>query len=458
MTRYAVLCEVEFLHDYFLNRGNLVYEALEGGQREAVRQRYAAATFVDVFPTEHTQKKLAGHKMLFKTTAFGFLVAVQTDASAPDDRPAIPPGADFYLAFALRIRDPRFFNYTTLAGSSAGFYRFSNESGNAVAGSHFLSTPVPAFDATRTYEAGEVYADNSGSPVALFRAFRDTGPSAAPVVVDWERIPPDTWSASATYASGAVVLFADRLYQALVNGPSNNPTDITQWEPLGMLANQYVTAADRLVLKPTVVNIDLSSAALPQVTIRLFRRGEVTAVVEQVYAAESGNLDLAQLDLRGLIPGSYRLEVLNSALSAVSGLGFNFYLDSKASREGWFGIIEISRGSGVLALFDSGGALLSPRYTLRFLNRSTRWRYIFPSAQPVGAGAEVAPERSDNHILITALPRPLTRFGSGIRLQADVSGTTSVSEEVLLPEPETHRIRRQNAQWYSEIHVSNLPL
>jgi hypothetical protein len=458
MTRYAILCEVEVLHDYCLNRGSLVHEALEGEQQEAVRRRYAARTFLEMFPTEHTEKLLAGHKMLFKTTAAGFLVAVQMDASAADHRPAVPPGADFRLTFALRIRDPRFFNYTELAASAPGFYRLTNESGNAVADSLFLSAPVPTFDPARAYEAGEVYADSVGSTVSLFRAIRDTGPSAIPLVADWERLPPDPWNASTAYARRAVVLFANRLYRALVDHPGNDLADVTQWEPLGILANQYVTTADSLVCKPALFYLDLSGAALPQATIRLFRPGVSTAVSEHVYAAESGTLGVLQLDLRALVPGVYRLEVLDSALTAVASLGFALYLDSAASSQGWFGVIEIAAGSGALALLDSAGTLRSPRYTLRFLNRSTRWRYIFPSAQLVGAGAEVAPEGSDNRILITALPRPLTRFGTGIRLQADVAGTPAVSEEVLLPEPEANRIRRQNTQWYSEIHVSNLPL
>jgi hypothetical protein len=456
MTGYAILFEVEVLHDYFLNRGSLVHETLEGEQMEAVRRRYATSPFLEIFPTVPTEKQLAGHKMLFKSTAAGFLVAVQTDASTSDKRPVVPPGADFRLTFALRIRDPRFFNYTALAASSPGFYRLSNASGNAVESRLFLSAPVPAFDPTLAYEAGEVYADSSGSTVSLFRALRDTGPSAIPIVADWGRLPPDPWDPNAAYARRAVVLFAHHLYRARVDGPGNDLTDITQWEPLGILANQYVTAADSLVCQPALFNLDLSGAALPRATIRLFRPGGATAVVEQVHAVESGNLGVVQLDLRALAPGAYRLEVLDSALTAVAGLGFPLYLDSAAVHEGWLGVIEIAAGSGALALLDSAGTLLSPRYTLRFLNRSTRWRYIFPSAQPVGPGAEVAPEGSDNRILITAQPRPLTRFGPGVRLQADDATTTEVVEEVLLPEPETNRIRRQNAQWYSEIHVSNL--
>jgi hypothetical protein len=92
---------------------------------------------------------------------------------------------------------------------------------------------------------------------------------------------------------------------------------------------------------------------------------------------------------------------------------------------------------------------------LRFLNRASRWRYIFPSAQAVGTGADVAVEAGNTRVLVTAAPRPLTRFGTGARLQADSAATPSVSEEILLPAPEATRLRRQSAQWFSETYVPN---
>ena len=56
----------------------------------------------------------------------------------------------------------------------------------------------------------------------------------------------------------------------------------------------------------------------------------------------------------------------------------------RLQRENWFGVIEIGIGAADFALLNADGTLRSPRYVLRFLNRSTRWRYIFPSAQSVG--------------------------------------------------------------------------
>ncbi|HEY5603806.1 MAG TPA: hypothetical protein VIM41_11915 [Gammaproteobacteria bacterium] len=458
MTRYAVLLEAEVLHDYLLNRGDTVFEALNDGQQAQLMQQFNHEAFLSIAPTAQTRRTLSGHKMIFKTTAAGFLVAVKTDDAAPDVRPAIPLAADFRLSFALRVTDPRFFNYTALTAEAAAIYYFNNRSGNEAAGSRFLSAAVPAFNAARAYEADELYSESSGGVINLFRALRDTGPSAIPLAADWSRIPADTFDAAATYTEGSVLLAANRLYRALIDGPGNDLTNATEWEMFATLANQYVSTADRLPAKPPLFNVDVSGAALPQITVRLRRAGETSTVWEQSYQAPTGNLENLQIDARALAPGVYQLIVLDGALTELPVFGFSFYLDGAAINDNWFGVIEIGLGSGGLALLDGSGALRSPRYTLRFLNRATRWRYIFPADQALGSGAEVAPEGADNRILVTAQPRPLTRFGTGLRLQADDELSETISEEVLLPEPETNRIRRQNAQWYSEIHMSNLPL
>lgn len=458
MIRYASLFSVDVLHDYFLNHGHVVHEALSDETRLRINELYSVDAFLSINPTAQTQRVLAGHQMIFKSTRTGFMVGVKTDISAPDIRPFVPFASDLRLTFALTVNDPRFFNYTELPAAASSVYRFSNSSGNDVADQLFLTAQVPGYDSTRAYEAGAIYAVYAAGVIDLFRAVRDTGPAGSPIGADWERIPPDTWNPATTYANGAIVLSDNRLYRALVDAPGTDLDDTSDWEMLMFLANQYACSADKLLLQPSIFNLDLSGAALTHATVRLFRSGESAVAAECAYAAPSGTLGVVSVDIRDLAYGIYRLEVLNGALTPISTLGFEFYLNPDAVRGVWFGIIEIDAGSGGFALLDSGGVLRSPRYTLRFLNRSTRWRYIFPQAQAVGAGADVATEGSDLHVLVTDTPRPLTYFGTGIRLQADNAGTPSVSEEVLLPLPEPHRIRRDNKQWYSEIHMSNLSL
>jgi hypothetical protein len=282
------------------------------------------------------------------------------------------------------------------------------------------------------------------------------------VAGDWERIPPDTFDATETYAAGARVLASNRIYRALVSGPSTDLDDGTQWQQVGLVPNQYVTAADALAPRPEVFDLDLGAGSLPEALVRLRRLGEAAVVWARTFTADPADpgatLDRVQLDLRGLAPGAYHLEVLDAASALLPELGFDLYLGAAAVRGGWLGVIEILPGAGDMALLDGDGALRSPRFSLRFLNRASRWRYRFPSAQALGDGAEVAPEAGDARTLVTDRPRPITRYGDGVRLQADDPLTPEVSEQVRLPLPEVQRIRHQSAQWYSDIYLSNLPI
>ncbi len=453
MIRYRPLFHVDIAHDYFLSRGDVVLEAHTDAERAGLTSLYAVNDFFQIYPDDATASTLAGHKMIFRATGTGFVVAVQLDPSATDIRPLVPPSPDFGLTFALRLADSRFANYTELGPLGTGFYRFGNDSQNRTAGVNFLSTRVPAFSPTRRYVAGELRAQAAGVTFDLFLALRDTGPAGAPVPADWRRIPADTFNATTSYLTGAIVLFSNQIFRALVDNPGTDLTDVTQWQPVSVLGNQYATGADTIQPVAGMFNLDISQLAVALVTVRVFASSGTVVATEQTFAAPQGTLSHVQIDLRGLKPGPYRIEIVDAAGAVVRELPC--FLSPRAITENWFGVIEIGRGTADFALFNNDGTLRAPRYVVRFLNRATRWRYIFPSAQQVGTGADVAVEAGNNRILVTPAPRPLTRFGAGSRLQADSAATPTVSEEILLPAPEVNRIRRQNAEWFSETHVPN---
>ncbi|MFD1295321.1 hypothetical protein ACFQ4Q_01580 [Lysobacter gummosus] len=453
MIRYRTLFEVDIAHDYFLSRGEVVLEAQSDADRSSLAALYSVAEVFEIEPDAATIATLAGHKLLFRATRTGFLVAAQVDASTPP-QPIIAPDDTFRLAFLLRVRNARFANYTEL-GQPSRFYRFGNDAQNRVAGVSNLSRPIRVFDATSRYVAGDVYSQAAGSTFDLFLALRDTGPAATPVVADWRRIPADTFSASATYQSGAMVLAANRVYRALVDTPGTDLTNAAEWQPGTLLGNQYASVSDAMRADFAFATFDITAAALPRATVRVTRAGAATPASEQNFSAEQGLLSQVQVDLRTLPSGTYRLELLDDADTLFPGHTTSIFIAADARSAGAFGVIEIDRGTADYALLDGAGALRSPRYTLRFLNRSTRWRYIFPAAQAIGAGADVAHEGADPRVLVTANARPLSRFGAGSYLQADVSATP-VSEEILLPAPEANCLRRQNAEWFSETHLPNL--
>lgn len=458
MTSYRTLLQVNLTHDYFLSRGNVVFEAQSAVDQSSLTALYSVADFLEIFPDEQTLARLAGQKMIFRTNAGGFVVAVQIDPTSAAARPLIPSGSDLVLRFALKMKDARFANYTELGPDTTGFYRFGNDSQNEVAGTCFLTRPVSPFDASRAYTAGETYSQAAGATFNLFVAIRDTGPAATPVVADWLRVPADTWNAASTYQAGSIVLSNNQLFKALVNGPGTDLTNATQWQPVGALGNQYATAGDAIAAVSGWFNLDLTSAALAAATVRMFPASATVPAVDQAFVASQGNLGQVQVDLRGLAAGIYRVQVLDRTLTPVVAGPASVYISSEATAGGWFGVVEIGAGSGDFAIFNADGTLRAPQYVLRFLNRSTFWRYIFPAVQAVGSGATVAPEGTDGRNLVSTAVHPLTRFGAGALLQADNPATATVSEEVPLPAPDINLVRRQNAQWYSEINVPNITL
>jgi hypothetical protein len=453
MIRYRPLFAVDIAHDYFLSRGDVVFEAQADADRTALANLYSAGDFLEVFADDTTLSVLAGHKMLFRATDTGFGVSVQLNPSAADIRPMIPPADDLRLTFVLRVTDTSFANYTELGPVTTGFYRFGNDSLNRTAGINFLSSRPSTFVTTRRYVAGEVFVQAAVPTFNLFVALRDTGPSATAVPADWRRIPADTFSTTATYRTGALVLAGNALFRALIDSPGTDLTNAAQWQPAGVLANQYITVADAILPVASLFDLDISDLAVSQAIVRVFVPTGTAAAIEQTFVSDQGTLGHVQVDLRALNPGPYRVEIVGGSGAVLRG--FPCYLAPAARSESWFAVIEIGTGAGDFALLNADGTLRSPRYALRFLNRATRWRYIFPSAQTVGTGGEVAPDAGNGRILVTPAPRPLTRFGRGSRLQADDPATPAVSEEILLPAPEVKQIRRQNVEWFSETYVPN---
>ena len=128
----------------------------------------------------------------------------------------------------------------------------------------------------------------------LFVALRDTGPSAVPVPADWRRIPADTFDATATYRAGALVLSDNSLFRALIDSPGTDLTNAAQWQPAGVLGNQYVTVADAILPVSSLFDLDIGDLAVSLATVRVFTPTGTAAAIEQTFAAEQGTLGHVQ--------------------------------------------------------------------------------------------------------------------------------------------------------------------
>ncbi len=454
MSRYAQLFDVKIEHAYHLNFGGTPHAALNDDVRDYLARLYSSKKTFSIFPSAETVKTLSGYRMIFKETNTGFIVAVETGDA---NQPKVSLDARFLLRFGFSLKDKAFANYTALPRRNDGLFSFSNNSGNTAA-DNYLSRPVADFNPSKVYEAGELYLRSVPPDDGLFQAVRDTGPAVSPIVGDWVEIPSDTYDATETYTAGDIVLQDYSVYRALVNGPGVDLSNVSDWELIRLLANQYVTDDDYFTLYGERLNLDISSAAISEASIFVYRVDTSEEIHQAQFIAESGTLGMLPLELVNLPAGVYRLEVRDSTDSVLSELDQEFYLDPEAINKDWFATIDIEVGNGSFSLINGSGELLNPSYLIDFLSRSTRWRYVFPGPQTIGAGAQVVQEDLVGEVLVTDAPRPLTLFGEGVLLQTDSIATPTVLEEIILPKPKVNRIRYQESQWYSEIHLSNLPI
>jgi hypothetical protein len=449
---YGVLFDIRLRHDFWLNVDAVLHDALSAATRERILRDAPASRFMTLAPTDETRARMAGHGMLFKARPDGAVVGIELQPNTTV--PRRPLGAGETLTFALTVTDRAFGDYT--AEVLPAFAVFSNASGNFRGGERHLSQPVAAFDAARAYRAGDVRAVMQGVVTQLFQARRDTGPAANPVAADWQRVPSDTHDPAAGYRAGDVVLSADRLFRAVQGAPGTNLGNVADWTDLGPIANQYVTSRDRMALRSPLFQVDVLALGATALQARITRTTTGAEARRSDFADPLG-LTACHIDLRGLADGRYRLDLHDQAGAVVAGQGLDFYLSAEASAKGWFGVIEVTPGQGPLALLSNLGALLSPRYDLRFLNILARRRYRFPESQPVGTGAEVAPDGADARALVTAAARPVSRHGGGLVLRANDPNTAGIDETVLLPHTTAPRLSRENGEWFSTTSHSNFP-
>ena len=120
------------------------------------------------------------------------------------------------------------------------------------------------------------------------------------------------------------MLSGNSLFRALVNNPGTDLTNAVQWQPAGVLGNQYVTVADALLPVSSLLDLDISDLAVSQATVRAFFAAGTVAATEQMFTAEQGTLGRVQVDLRGLTEGPYRVEIVGASAAVLRG--FTCYL------------------------------------------------------------------------------------------------------------------------------------
>jgi hypothetical protein len=331
----------------------------------------ACADFI-IQPSVQTAQILNGHKIVAKQYLHQLYAGLQLDAS---NKPFPVPADGMQLTFFLQLNSPLFFNYTNLPFTfpSDKIYYFTNRNNNAANSKNFLSDTMLPYSSATTYAPGDMALNGSGIA-----------------------------------------------FEAIRSSSSGSPSDLTHadhWMQID--ANRYVSEADALQWLPSISLFTFGSSQ-SSANVQVLGFDKATGYTKPVLSNTinfSNPVPAFQLDLSTLIPGKYKL--------TVNGADKWIYINDELSRTNAFAVIDIFNEATLPAankLLDGSNNLLSPQYTIYFLNRATIWKYILASGSSgsVSDNANVFHFANPGNTIFSASPIPLSEKALNLKLTIGV--------------------------------------
>lgn len=373
---YKKLVEVIIRHDYYLE--SVDTETSPNAGWSFWTEGYDIRRDLEIVPTAECQRLLQDLKIVFKTTARGFILYARVqefEQTAPDPTLFYSFAfieADSKFSFLLKPRNPYFSNYTNLrlTGDGPFLYYFNNRSDNLLTDQEvdelpapiaFLSRPMPEPDPDfSNFQLGDLVLRNDRVIEAL-----TTTTAAAPTVSE-ESDYPDC---------------------------SPAPDTDFDWHQLDVRDARYVTVLDRLPRRgPTFTYTRANAADIAGQLIRFELQNidghpvslgnipNTNTGQNRTYAP----VDIAQpithrIDLSRIPSGRYTLQVTPG-----DPVG-PFYWLNPIQYPDAFGVIELfaTGSSGAFQFLDyaeaalPGESVLTPKtFEIRFKNRTTCWKYF----------------------------------------------------------------------------------
>jgi len=385
---YRKLFEVDILHDYFMLPGVVEKYATD----------YKVSDLFSIQPSPDTVSLMQDYRMLFRSTPSGFVLLL--NAEFLNSAAVFVSSIDFLnelsFTFYWTLKDPCFFNFTNqrVLENSKKIYYFSNRMGSVEGTVSYLNKAIPAFGTT--YPGDPLY--RLGDMVSEGGATFELIEKESPVI---------------NFPANAAIW--QKINQAVVNYV--NPDD-----RISLQGSRYVY--ERLNSNPgefiTARLLDINNQVMPLGLI------PGTNQPQSEYRAPKSGSDpvIFILDFSRLKPGVYKLEINeNSGITSRS-----FYLMDPLLKNDLFGVTSfyVSGTSAPFRFIKEDPALKRwllddppKKFTIRFRNRLTRWKYL----------------KQDQTVFNEpALPRPLTKTYSGYTIPGP-GGTT-----VNLPDPTVNTI------------------
>ncbi|MDP9075927.1 MAG: hypothetical protein M3O71_00755 [Bacteroidota bacterium] len=283
-----------------------------------------------ITPSTPTLSVIKGHKAIVKQYQNKLYAGIQSKAGIP----FMPVESGMRMTFYLWLNNPLFANYTNLpAGyNSEKIFYFTNRNNNKDVpnAKQYLSVPIAAYDKTLPYVPGNLAKDNTNK---VYRAIRSSN-----------------------------------------NANKHALTELNFWR----LVDNFSYAADNDVLQYRAA-LSTYNFLTPQssAAISVFGYNKVmndyTSLVFANALSFTTPTSSFTLKLPSLPNGKYSL--------VVNGVQEWIYLNDELSTNRPFGVIDIfneAKPASCNLVDNVTGALLSPNYSIYFLNRATVWKYVLP--------------------------------------------------------------------------------
>lgn len=275
-----------------------------------------------------TDAVAAGHKVIVKQLGNKVFAAAQVDANK---KPFVTLEEGMQLTLFMWLNNPLFYNYTNLnvgSGTSTVYY-FTNRNVNQTNGKSLLTEKIPGYNSANTYRPGDLAVNGFD---VTFRAIRSSN-----------------------------------------SANQHGLSEADYWADVD--DNDYVSNVDVLQWLPSLATYNFStSQASANITLRGYNapaNDYTKSFIAKTITFPAPVLSFP-LDLSGVPSGKYSL--------TVNGIQQWIYLNDELAGGRPFAVIDIFNQANppTCNLLDGAGALLSPLYSIYFLNRATIWKYILP--------------------------------------------------------------------------------
>ena len=358
-----------------------------------------------------TNTVASGHRLVVRQYNNQLYVGTQFVNTQPppppnQDTPLVPIEQGLQMTFYMWLNNPVFFNYTNLPSSydTSKIYYFTNRNNNNIPGMNFLSAPKASllYNSSNAYLPGDIAANGAGM---IFRAIAPNNSGSPHGLGDaafWVQVDNNA------YASSADVL-QWRLSTSTYNFQSTQSSAAITVKGYNSATNDYTLS----VLSNTIT-FNSPASSFP-------------------------------LDLTSLRPGKYLLTINADPPQWI-------YINDELNTSRPFAVIDIFNEPSPAScnLVDTNGYILSPAYTIYFMNRATKWKYIINSGNSysITDGANVYHFTGAASTVTSLTPIPLSNQPLDMNVNIN-------SHAIAVPSADPQRLATAGDSYvYSEIYLN----